>query len=681
MMWVTKVLVFCLFAIAAMGQVLAQDVPRMSVEVALDSSGSMLDNDPRRLSIFAGMIFADVLDDMHHLGVETMRRQNLTLSPLSELGKARKTLRKQLYDLKFDGGTDCGGPLEVAQKTLATRTDQRAVLFLSDGICPLRPEQVSQFNQAVEGLRNSGIQVFSVGLFDENATLNEDPERDLKFVASTTGGEYFRAKEPQDLPGIFASVVGRLVGSEAQVVTGKQGKLQVDVDPYVLDATLILTSTGKPIRLTRGDDPSGESLKLPVKTGAYEENAEAFFVSTNSNGSGAHYTVLRLKRPKSGAWSFVVDGPTDIKGLLIQNFGLNPVIVVADSTKPQAMSLGTVPVGLALLDLQGNAITDLEFLKKVTASVELVDPSQQARPLTLSLDEKTGRFLSDVDISKGGQWKVSGRARMQSGLNKSTETVSIDAIEMVLALGKNQGPIDFGSVKAGALSEPFDVDLSGSELMKDISAELKVDLTQIQIRPADGQITAASPKITGRFEVDKSHLGGPVQGTLEIIAGGLKVTVPVKGEVIALTFWERWGERIIELLVGLFILLFLIFLIHGFVSPHDFPPEARINWGNSLERLEKNRTVIREIAGARRGFRRNAQLRIGGPKSFLSSGAESAVIETVGPNQMVITIAKGAELRKVNKFDPSKDKVVEGDSCPIHAGEIFKIGDLYLRVQ
>jgi hypothetical protein len=217
--------------------------------------------------------------------------------------------------------------------------------------------------------------------------------------------------------------------------------------------------------------------------------------------------------------------------------------------------------------------------------------------------------------------------------------------------------------------------------MKDISAELKVDLTQIQIRPADVQITAASPKITGRFEVDKSHLGGPVQGSLEIIAGGLKVTVPVKGEVIALTFWERWGERIIELLVGLFILLLLIFLIHGFVSPHDFPPEARINWGNSLERLEKNRTVIREIAGARRGFRRNAQLRIGGPKSFLSSGAESAVIEAVGPNQMVITIAKGAELRKVNKFDPSKDKVVEGGSCPIHAGEIFKIGDLYLRVQ
>lgn len=656
-------------------------MPQMSVEVALDSSGSMLDNDPRRLSIFAGMIFADVLDDVHHLGVQTMRRQNLTLSPLSELAKVRKDLRKGLYDLKFDGGTDCGGPLEVARQSLGKRSDQRAVLFLSDGICPLRPEQVAQFNTAVEGLRNAGIRVFSVGLFDEAATVDEDPERDLKFVASTTGGEYFRAKEPQDLPGIFANVVGRLVGSEAQVVTGAQGKLRVDVDPYVLDATLILTSTGKPVRLTRGDDPAGTSLKLPVKTGAYEENSEAFFISSNSNGAGAHYTVLRLKKPKNGAWSFVVDGPSEVKGLLIQNFGLNPVIVVGESTTPEAMSLGTVPIGLALLDLQGKAITDLEFLKKVTASVELVDPSQNAKPLNLTLDAKTGRFLSDAQISAGGQWKVSGRARMQSGLNKSTATVNIDAIEMVLALGANQGPIDFGTVKAGGLSEPFNVDLSGSKLMKDVSAEFKVDLAQIQVRPADGQITVAAPKITGRFEVDESHLGGAVQGTLEIIAGGLKVSVPVKGHVVPLTFWEQWGQRIIELLAGLLLLLLLIFVIHGFVSPHDFPPEARINWGNTLERLEKNRTVIREIAGARRGFRRNARLRIGGPKSFLSSGAESAVIEAVGPNQMVITVAKGAELRKVNKFDPSKDKVVDGGSCPIHAGEIFRIGDLYLRVQ
>jgi len=659
----------------------AEPAQKLSVEVVLDSSGSMLDNDPGRLSVFAGMIFLDLLGDESRLGFQTMRRQGYTLSALGDVKSSRARVRRELGGLVFSGGTDCAGPLAASVKSLQGEKAQRAVVFLSDGICINRPHQVAELDQATQALRDSGIQAFSVGLFDDAAVEKEDPEKDLKFIAATSGGEYFRALKPDDLPRIFSTILGRLVGSEAQSVKVDGNTLKVDVDGYVIDAALILTSVQKPVRLTRGTGPAGD-LKLPVKSVPYEAATDEYFVSAQGNQKGAYYTVLRLKNPTAGAWEFVVDGGQGVQGLLIQNFGLNPVVVVGNGPLPAALSTSsTTTAGIALLDLKGEPIKDVEFLRRVSATLSIKDPKGEKRDAELVLDESTGRLVTSLQPLVPGVWHLDGRARMKSGLNKSTKAVSFEAQEALLALGAGQGAIDFGVLKAGETSPSFEIDLSGSKLLGDL--ELTVDLPLEHLSAASDSTVLTPQDLEARvmFSATKEHPGGVVTGNLQIVAGGLSVLVPVKGTIEALTFWERWGEMITKILVGLLLLLFMIFILHGIMSPHDFPAEARINWGNSLDRLDKNRSVIREIAGARRGFRRNAQLRIGGPKSFLASGGESAVIEAVGENQMVITAASGAEIRKVNKFDPTKDKVVEGGTCPIHTGEIFKVGDLFLRVQ
>lgn len=679
-------LILCLWGNAAFAQ-----EKGLALEVVLDSSGSMVDNDPNRLSIFAGMIFLDVLSDHTTVGIETMRRGRYTLSDYQAAGAARSTARKALSELRFDGGTDCAGPLGLAAKKLSSDPNTKALLFLSDGMCPIRPEQVEALDKAVSDLKAAGIQVFSVGLFDDAATANEDPERDLKLLASATNGEYFRAKKAADLPGIFATILARLVGSEATPLVVSESKIKADVDSYVLDASLILTSD-RPIRVTRAVGPDAKSLALPLGRAPFETQDDHYYLSTQSVGS-AHYTVIRLQNPTAGEWEFLVDSAGQVNGLLIQNYGLNPRLYAAsagadtlelkDSGIPK-FGAQEIEVGMVLLDQKGAQIQDQEFLKRVVATLEATGPDGKSIALSPQLGTD-GRLKASQVFSSEGIWTLNGRARMKSGLNKGAESRSFEITRVDLKVA-NADAIDFGEVKAGELSGEREIDLNGSTILNSSELEILTGESGLSLEPSRAQIAPENLKFNIRLKISKAHEGGEVQSTLSIgllgaHSGPAKVEIPFSVRIVPLTFWERWGDLIIQILAAALAILILIFLIHGFLSPYDFPPDARINWGNSLDRLDKNRSVIREIAGARRGFRRNAQLRIGGPKSFLASGAEAAVIEAVGENQMVIRASEGAELKKVNKFDPKKETVVEGGTTGLHAGEIYKVGELFFRVQ
>ncbi|HBD12525.1 MAG TPA: BatB protein [Porticoccaceae bacterium] len=124
-------------------------------------------------------------------------------------------LREALIGFAGDG-TAVGDALGLAVKRLADRPENaRVVILLTDGannagtIEPLK---------AAELASGYGVKVYTIGIGADELVRNSlfgprrfNPSRDLdektlKTIAELTGGRYFRARDPEDLAGIYATL-------------------------------------------------------------------------------------------------------------------------------------------------------------------------------------------------------------------------------------------------------------------------------------------------------------------------------------------------------------------------------------------------------------------------------------------------------------------------------------------
>lgn len=672
----------CLAALSA-SAVAEEGRPSIHVQLVLDSSGSMKDNDPKRLSSLAGMIFTDLAGPNDWLGVLSMQKDRFVTEELRKAGEERKDLRDSVRELPFSGSTYCARPLEEAARGLAElrQKEPRArqfVIFFSDGACRGDHEEV---RAAAADLANQRVKVFSIGLFGALGQSGVDPTADLRTMAAVTDGEFFQVGKASDLPERFAAILGRIVGSEALPVELRAAQdATAELDGYVYDASFIVTGSGKPVIIDKAAGPEQAPLKLPHRAN-HASSGEGHYVAAFGTGTGQHYSVLRIDEPAAGAWTFKVDGPQDLKGLLIQNYALDPVVEMAGTRDAYPLGEKAEPVAW-LRGKDGKPIDDAKFLEKVVFTAYFTDANGRERELELKPDAG-GKFRGSVKLDVPGTWLVRARARMKSGgLDKRTEPSKFEVRATKLGLGAGQKPIDLGTIKAGATSKGYPCDLGGSQLPGPVEVEIRLEgIDDVELEKTSAKLTPDAATFEEAFTVQADHAGGPIHGSLVVEHGGQSVTIEVLGEVLPLTFWERWGRLVIAIGVGLLLLVLFIIILRGFLSPHRFPADARLNWGENMDRLKKNEVVIRELRGSDRGFYRNAKLEIGGPDGFPAGGVRLGELEATGPQQITIRGAEGAVLEKVNKFDESKTSPVEGNQTGIHSGEVYRIGELYLRLR
>ena len=85
------------------------------VQLVLDSSGSMVNNDPDRLSSLAGMIFSDLAGPGDSVGILSMRKGKFVTQPLAEIAA-----RGNVNAFRFRGRRfDCGSKSGFLQATVA----------------------------------------------------------------------------------------------------------------------------------------------------------------------------------------------------------------------------------------------------------------------------------------------------------------------------------------------------------------------------------------------------------------------------------------------------------------------------------------------------------------------------------------------------------------------------------
>ena len=129
--------------------------------------------------------------------------------------------------------------------------------------------------------------------------------------------------------------------------------------------------------------------------------------------------------------------------------------------------------------------------------------------------------------------------------------------------------------------------------------------------------------------------------------------MPLLVEAHAASFWVCPGKQIATVLAGILFFLFLVFLVHGFVTPARFGDAAVLLSASSLEQLALMRDgddgfrLLRRFAETKRGFRRPATLWLGGPDAPLPSlkrqPRDGKIVASHGGGATLVVIGAGVE--------------------------------------
>ena len=153
---------------------------------------------------------------------------------------------------------------------------------------------------------------------------------------------------------------------------------------------------------------------------------------------------------------------------------------------------------------------------------------------------------------------------------------------------------------------------------------------------------------------------GEHHGTLVLTPaeGGPSLRIPLVVDVRDPGWWTCPGKQIAMWVAIALGVLFLIWLVHGFVSPEKFREGAVLMWASSHDQLlglrdgDEGWRRLQRFPETKRGFRRHAALWLGGPRAPLPSlkrmPADASIEASPGGGARLIVKAPGLE-----KFEES----------------------------
>lgn len=155
----------------------------------IDSSGSMAWNDLSRNRLEAARYFIDRAEDQDYIAIIDFDERSY-VDPLNGtirmVKDSRNKLKAAVNGIDANGGTNIGEGLLAGYNQLfsGSENQQKIAVLLTDGQSDSNHKDLSV--HYAEDFKNKGWQVYTIGLSDE---ADEDL---LKYIADTTGGEYFK---------------------------------------------------------------------------------------------------------------------------------------------------------------------------------------------------------------------------------------------------------------------------------------------------------------------------------------------------------------------------------------------------------------------------------------------------------------------------------------------------------
>ena len=392
-----------IFSIKTEAEEFTSDRGGLDVMFAVDSSGSMVSNDPQRIGMAMVKAFIDTVHiENIRIGFASYSDQvGTVVSPVSITDPAaREELKTRIDGIAYSGDTDMGLGLEAAMEAMpADEGRKRIVLVISDGETDL-PEEGEQAEReseeklmrCAEACAEEGISIYGA------AFAQYDGSRDsLTDIAELTGGEVYQVSRPEDLIEILYGIFENHLSYKIQLLSsgvygeGEQ-ELRVTLDePYLDEMDMLLISSGA----------VGETSLF------YGEKEIPLTISSNYGVGKIGYESMDDSVREMTLTTATASGQS-LALYLISYRELLPVFSIEENLNKNQ----TAEYQVYLKDRQGQIITDEDFYGRfrweLTADGEKgVDIGQAA--------VKEGVLSGEIRIDHSGTFRLDGTLSDQLG--------------------------------------------------------------------------------------------------------------------------------------------------------------------------------------------------------------------------------------------------------------------------
>lgn len=267
------------------------EIATIDVALIIDSSGSMVSNDPANLRKAAAKTFIGAMVSGDLLSVVDFDDNVYVPFALQQLVADRSAPLAAVDTIDSSGGTNIGLGLQAGYDQLlgSPNANPKAAILLTDG--------QGDYNGQAQLYSAKGWPVFTIGL------SSSADEALLREIASATGGQFFSLNDPNQLIQVYVAIQAAVTGSDIVInssFTMQQNQsvsLPATIDAHQNTANFVTNWPGSRVDTTL-IDPNGR-----VITPATAQSDPAVY-----HAKGSTYEIYRISAPEAGQWSVELYG-------------------------------------------------------------------------------------------------------------------------------------------------------------------------------------------------------------------------------------------------------------------------------------------------------------------------------------------------------------------------------------
>ena len=307
------------------------------IVLIIDSSGSMVENDPNKLRIAAAEQLIDLADSDVQIGVVDFDSDAVTLKELTSANKDGKSeLKNAVGRIDAYDGTNIAAGLQQGFAVLSkskTFTARKAAVLLTDG----EDNEPTTLDAYVGNYVKEGWSVYTIGLDDG---VSVDRALLEAIAAETLQGEYYSVTV-DNIQSVYHTILAKITWKSV-VLASPSGYINQDqtiekrvkIDGWVTQANFTLNWTGSTVEMVLVD-PSGAEITpdTAASLGISYQVAPTYVIYTVDNPMQGEWK-MRLTGtdipPEGEAYGIVVTGASDFITNLL---AFEPSYIIGDTVR------------------------------------------------------------------------------------------------------------------------------------------------------------------------------------------------------------------------------------------------------------------------------------------------------------------------------------------------------------
>lgn len=490
----------------------------VSVALIIDSSSSMINNDPQDIRKEAAKFFVDLAQVGDKIAVIDFDSGVHTWEPLREIeSEADKEILKSGID-KIDsyGRTNISAALKYAYNELVSdKSDNpKGAILLTDG-----RQTVGPYTNEHRPFVEKGWPVYTIGL-SGGIDINV-----LTRIASETNGKFYRTPTNENLVEIYRELSelfqsGKPIYQDNLLLLPNQiAEKTVNINPDVLQGTFSINWKGSEVELSLLD-PQGSKI-----TSATDD-------PDISHAKGSTYEIYRIDNPMPGEWKMriqAVDVPPDGESVNLNISGLveTPPTVTINTPQESSIIRGTTTI-------TAQATDDEEIVE--------FHLSLNGEELTESPDNINISYVWNTTEMPDGVYQLSAVATdIKKSFEQDDVMVIVDNTLPIADAGPDQ-TITAGSEVTLSASNSKDVDWFGYFWdFGDGTTATAVEpfITHTYSEPGTYTVKLTVCDAAGNMDTDIA--------TVNVVPSTIPATVDIKPDTLNIRSKGRWITAYIEL--------------------------------------------------------------------------------------------------------------------------------------